>query len=164
MQVIPRVARPVSVAWVLDTLGKLPRKLFCRVHLALSTLGTLGHCAVNERSPDGTTLLRGEYHQTGQLEDALSVRADILGFRPGEIELTVEPRLVIIAGRRQNKDCGTLREIIHLDRCPDLMFRILQLPVEIDPKRATAILRGDILELSMPKAHSHANAPSYMST
>jgi HSP20 family molecular chaperone IbpA len=79
----------------------------------------LSHFASSDASPDGTTLLRREYHHTGKLDDSLLLRADILGFGPGEIELTVEPRLIIIAGRRQNKDYGTLRELIHLDRCPD---------------------------------------------
>lgn len=160
MERIHRVVRPIFVTWVLDSVSVLPKKLVGYIHQALVARETLNPGTGTKEPSGGPPRLQGEGPETARSDEVLMVRADVLGFRPEELELTVEPRLITIAGRRKDTEYGSSGEIIYLGRCPDLMIRILQLPVEIDPKRATAMLKGGILELSMPKALSRANAPS----
>jgi len=98
-------------------------------------------------------------------DDVLLIRADVLGFRPEELELTIEARCLTIAARRKTPHHRELDEVIYLDQSPDLMLRILQLPREIDPKRSTATLRGGILEVSLatafPQCHTLFGADTH---
>lgn len=93
-----------------------------------------------------------EYFYTATSDGVLFVRADVLGFLADELDITIEPRRLTIAGRRTITEHRKHDKIIYLDQCPNLLLRILQLPVEIDPNRSTATLRGGILEVSLPKA------------
>ena len=85
-----------------------------------------------------------------QSGDVLFVRADVLGFLPDELDVTVESRCLTVAGRRTTTEHRKHNNVIYLDQRPNLMLRILQLPVEVDPNRSTATLRGGILEVSLP--------------
>ena len=98
-----------------------------------------------------------EYLYTAISDNVLVIRADVLGFLADELEVTIESRRLTIAGRRIITEHRNLDKIIYLDQCPNLMFRILQLPVEVDPDRSTATLRGGILEVSLPKAFPQPN-------
>jgi HSP20 family molecular chaperone IbpA len=98
-----------------------------------------------------------EYFYTATSEDVLFVRADVLGFLPDELAVTIESRRLTVSGQRTIAEHRKHDNIIYLDQCPDLMFRILQLPVHVDPKRSTAVLRGGILEISLPTVLTEPN-------
>jgi HSP20 family protein len=98
-----------------------------------------------------------EYFHTMHLdlsesEDALLVHAEVPGFRANDLTVGVEPRRVTITGKRQNGVFSKARKILHRDGCADEIFRVLWLPVGVDPQKATATLKDGILELTMPKA------------
>ena len=98
-----------------------------------------------------------EYLYAALSDDVLFVRADVLGFLPDELDVTIESRRLTVSGRRTNTEHRKHDNIIYLDQCPDLMLRILQLPVQVDPERSTAILRGGILEISLPTVLTEPN-------
>jgi len=104
-------------------------------------------------APEASRGLREhEYLYTAISDNALCVRVDVLGFLPGELEVTIESHRLTIAGRRTITEHRRIGKIIYLDQCPNLMLRILQLPVEVEPDQSTATLRGGILEVSLPRA------------
>jgi HSP20 family molecular chaperone IbpA len=82
--------------------------------------------------------------------ESLAMRAEVPGFKANELEVDLEPRRVIIAGKRQSDNHQAVRRI-YCDRCSDQVFRRLDLPVAVDPRRAMAVLRDGILELTAPK-------------
>jgi HSP20 family molecular chaperone IbpA len=47
-----------------------------------------------------------------------------------------------------------MRRVLYCDPCADRIFRSMGLPVEVDPKKATAALRNGVLELALPKSAS----------
>lgn len=98
-----------------------------------------------------------EYLYTAISDGVLFVRADVLGFLPDELDVTVESRCLTIAGRRTSTEHRKRNNIIYLDQCPNQLIRILQLPVEVDPNRSTATLRGGILEVSLPTVLPRSN-------
>ncbi len=85
-----------------------------------------------------------------QSDDEVCVLAEVRNYAPRELEVDLEPRRVTIIGKQGS---GTLRK-------PDAgvvaekskLLLTMQLPVEIDPQRATAQLRRGILELDIKKA------------
>jgi HSP20 family molecular chaperone IbpA len=83
--------------------------------------------------------------------DALSLNAEVAGFSCEDLEVSVEPRRVTITGRRASNGITT-RKVIYCDACADRIFRALRLPVEIDPKKASAVLKDGILQVALPKA------------
>lgn len=105
-----------------------------------------------------------KYLYTAISDNALCVRADVLGFLPEELEVTIEPYRLTIVGRRTITEHRRIDKIIYLDQCPNLMLRTLQLPVEVDPDQSTATLRAGILEVSLPRALPQSNTLSRTGT
>jgi len=87
-----------------------------------------------------------------ETDEALAVSAEVPGFRAEELDVSVEPRRLRITGTRRTAPRKPIRRIIFSDRCSNRIFRALGLPVEVDPKKATAVLKDGILELTIPKA------------
>jgi HSP20 family molecular chaperone IbpA len=86
-------------------------------------------------------------------DDALAVSAEVPGFAAEELSISVEPCRLTIAGKRASNHKGT-RRVLYCDACADRIFRAMGLPVEVDPKKATAALRNGVLELALPKSAS----------
>jgi HSP20 family protein len=82
----------------------------------------------------------------------LEVRAEVPGFNEKEIEISVEPRMLTITGKREsNKEQKEGKTIYSEGRC-DQMLRIVELPMTVDADKTTATLKNGVLELTMPKA------------
>ena len=136
------------------TWHKVVMRIAKRLGWALPLHRVLGqHDHEGRVAPEPSRGLRErEYLYTAISDNALCVRADVLGFLPEELEVTIESYRLTIAGRRTITEHRWIGKIIYFDQCPNLMLRILQLPVEIDPDQSTATLRGGILEVSLPRA------------
>jgi HSP20 family protein len=87
-----------------------------------------------------------------ETDDALAVRAEVPGFHAEELDVSIEPHRLTITGMRRAVSAKSIRKIVYCDSCADRIFRALGLPVEVDPNKATAVLKDGILELTMPKA------------
>ncbi len=83
---------------------------------------------------------------------ALTVRAELPGFAAKDLEVSVEPRRLTITGKREAKDEGKSEKTFYTERRADRIFRVVDLPGDVDPDRTTANLKDGILELVMPKA------------
>jgi len=87
-----------------------------------------------------------------ETNDALAVSAEVPGFHAEELDVSIEPHRLTITGMRRAVGKESMRKIVYCDNCADRIFRDLGLPVEVDPKKATAVLMDGILELTIPKA------------
>lgn len=85
--------------------------------------------------------------------DGLTVRADVRGFTPNEIEVDLEPQRVTIVGRHQSNSNGKIDFGGSAESRSTRLLRSMELPVEIDTRRASARLDHGVLELDMKKAH-----------
>lgn len=83
-------------------------------------------------------------------EDALAVSAEVPGFEAEELSISVEPSRLTITGKRATNHKSM--RVLYCDACADRIFRSMGLPVEVDPKKATAALRNGVLELALPKS------------
>lgn len=96
--------------------------------------------------------LRPIHIEVSESSGALTVRAEVPGFKANELQINVEPRLVTIAGKRESKDESKGEKAIYSETCSDQILRVFELPTAVDPEKAKATLKDGVLVLEMPKA------------
>jgi len=89
--------------------------------------------------------------QMMETDEALTVRAEVPGFRAEDLKLSIEPRRVAISGKREVHEERKSRTI-YQEHFSNQICRSLELPVEIDPSQAKAAIHDGVLEISMSKA------------
>ena len=86
-------------------------------------------------------------------DDKFVVRAEVPGFRPGQVEVKVEPTRVLISGHVEQQDKQKVRgQTIYTEGHSTQLFRALNLPTEINPEKAQGSLADGILQIVLPKA------------
>ncbi|HKA22811.1 MAG TPA: Hsp20 family protein [Blastocatellia bacterium] len=113
--------------------------------------------------------------KVSEYRDRLAVKVELPGFSAEEIEVSAEPRRLIISGGTTptDKEAGNtfLREIVANSTgiLTKHIFRLLDLPVAIDVNKVGATLTGGILNVTLPRLvvdqsfHAQASG-SYSST
>jgi HSP20 family protein len=84
--------------------------------------------------------------------DALAVQAEVPGFSPNELEVSVEAGRLTISGKKETKEERKKGKTVYKEQCSNQILRVVDLPCEVDATKATATLKNGILELSMPKS------------
>jgi HSP20 family protein len=82
----------------------------------------------------------------------LTVRAEVPGFKPGELELSVEGSRLSIAGRRQTAKERKGEKTIHKEQRSDRVMRVVNLPAAAEADKVTATLEDGMLTIEIPKA------------
>jgi HSP20 family molecular chaperone IbpA len=72
-------------------------------------------------------------------------------FTADQLNVCVEPHRVTVSGERNITCLSEDGSGAHEKRRPQHVFRILDLPAEVDPSGAAATLNGETLEIVMPK-------------
>ena len=85
-------------------------------------------------------------------DDMLTLKAEVPGFEAKDLEISVEPNRLTLAGKREWTKEEEKEKVVYSERRRNQLFRCLDLPTEIIPERATATLKDGILELKMPKS------------
>ncbi|MCL5006389.1 MAG: Hsp20 family protein [Acidobacteria bacterium] len=85
-------------------------------------------------------------------EKGFKVQAEVPGFSAKELEASVEPRRLTITGQRETKGKHEKGKTIYSERCANQILRVIDLPAEVDPAKATATLKDGILDFNIPKA------------
>lgn len=84
-------------------------------------------------------------------EDSLLIRAEVAVFTAQELEMSLEPRKLVICGERQIvKECANGSRALAVSR-PDFIYRSVDLPTAVIPQLARATLMGGALEVEMKK-------------
>lgn len=87
-----------------------------------------------------------------ETEENLEVRAEVPGFNEKEIEISIEPRRLIITGKRETNKEQKKGKAVYSESCSDEILRIVDLPASVDAEKAQATLKNGVLRLTMPKA------------
>jgi len=94
-----------------------------------------------------------------ETDDHFTVRADVAGFTNEDIEVRTETRSLCIAGRRQEAWEQKEGKTIHSERRASRIFRVLELPSQIDPERVDARLIDGVLEITLAKVGTGKKVP-----
>lgn len=87
--------------------------------------------------------------------EAIILRAEMpCSYTAAQLCVSVEPRRLVVRGEREVDVSYWDGVKTRTDRRPQRIFRAHNLPAEVNPSTSTAILRGDTLEVVMPKAEA----------
>jgi len=78
-----------------------------------------------------------------ETDDALTVEAEVPGFRARDLEVSLEPWRLTISGKKETKE--------EQEQYSEQLLRVIDLPSEIDSAKGTATLKNGILEINVPK-------------
>jgi HSP20 family protein len=81
----------------------------------------------------------------------LTVHADVPGFGEKDLRVQVAPRCLCISGRQEEASEQTEEEAVYSQRPSKHIFRLLDLPSEIDPNGVKATVRDGLLEIKLSK-------------
>lgn len=82
----------------------------------------------------------------------VQVRAEVPGFDAGDLEVSIEPTRLTIAGKRETSKKEKKENVLYSECRANQMFRSVALPVEVNAEKASATLKQGVLELNLPKA------------
>jgi HSP20 family protein len=97
-------------------------------------------------------LLHAVHIHLSESGEALELKAEVPGFTEKELSISVEPRRLIITGKRETKKEETKGKTIYSETCANEILRVVALPIEVETEKVTATLKNGVLELSLPKA------------
>ncbi|MGB8030470.1 MAG: Hsp20 family protein [Terracidiphilus sp.] len=84
--------------------------------------------------------------------EAVTIRADVPGFKEGDLKIKVEPRRVTITGNRETKKESSDKKTIYCETCADQIMRVVDLPAAVDTKNAKTTVKDGVLELDLARA------------
>jgi len=118
-----------------------------------------GH-AIDDWIEAEVEVLHAYRHDLKESADAIVFKAELpCSFTADQIKVSVGPRRLMVSGERGlDVICGG-DEPAHTEKRTQRIFRMEELPVDVDPSRASARLKGETLEIVMPKVVA-ANKPS----
>lgn len=82
----------------------------------------------------------------------VSVRADVPGFKPEEIEISVKDDLLMISGKTEEHIEKKDENVVYTDFKSNRFFRQMILPSPVNADNVEAQLKDGILNISLPKA------------
>jgi len=97
-------------------------------------------------------LLHPVHVEVTEKDGIVTVSAEVPGFSEKEIQVNIERRRLTITGKRESEEERKEKNTIYTERCSNQILRVIDLPVEVDTAKASAILKNGILELKVPKA------------
>lgn len=97
-------------------------------------------------------LLRPYRHDLKESDGAVFFHAELpCSFTPEQLKVSVEPRRLTISGERELEVTCVGDVPTHMEKRTERIFQLEELPVDVDPSRTTATLKGELLEVLMPK-------------
>lgn len=88
-----------------------------------------------------------------ETDEGLKVEAEVPGFKAEELDVSVEPRRLTITGKRESaKEEKKKGKMVYSDHRAETILRVIDLPVEVDTEKVTAVLKNGVLEFMLPKA------------
>jgi HSP20 family molecular chaperone IbpA len=94
-------------------------------------------------------LLRPVSIAVSEAADRFSIRANVLGFQANELKVSIEPKRIVILGRKRVS--GETAEAPAADFYPDLVLRMIDVSSEVDPAGAVVELQSGILKFELPR-------------
>jgi len=84
-------------------------------------------------------------------EGSLSVKVEVPGFIERELRVAIEAGHLVISGKHESNKEEKNGKATSSEACSREIFRVIDLPSEVDMRKATATLKDGILELTIPK-------------
>jgi HSP20 family protein len=122
-------------------------------HRAFEIFESRGHAHGNDREDwllAESELLKPVKVHLSESGELLTARAEVSGFKREDIKVSLEPHRLSISGKAEFEDHQSGKQI-HSHKHGQLMFRVIDLPCEVDFSKASATFNDGILEIVMPR-------------
>jgi HSP20 family molecular chaperone IbpA len=97
-------------------------------------------------------VVRAYRHELKESADAIIFKAELpCSFTTEQLNVSVEPRRLMLSGETQLDVIRGGDTPAHMEKRTQTIFGMEELPVDVDPSRAAANLKGDLLEVVMPR-------------
>jgi HSP20 family molecular chaperone IbpA len=83
-------------------------------------------------------------------DDAFTVRAELHGLIGKDVEVLAEPRRLIVRPGKQMSEQANQRAVFQGEISAE-MFRVLELPADVDPHNMKATIENEVLEVTLAK-------------
>jgi len=100
-------------------------------------------------------LLRPVQVSISESAEAVTVAAEVPGFREEDIKVSAEPRRLTISGKRESRTEKTVKgKAVYGERRSDEIFRVIDLPATVDATDAAvkATYKQGVVTVTLPKA------------
>ena len=88
-----------------------------------------------------------------ETEEGLKVEAEVPGFKAEELDVSVEPGRLTITGKRETtKEEKKKGKTVYSERRAERILRTVDLPLEVNTEKVSAVLKDGVLEFMLPKA------------
>ena len=94
-----------------------------------------------------------------ETETGFTIHADVPGFGEKDLEVRVAPRSLCITGKRQEASDQKEGKTVYSERRPKHIFRVLDLPCEIDPDTVNTTVSDGLLEIKLLKVGLSKKVP-----
>ena len=91
--------------------------------------------------------------------DILTASADVPSFRSDDLAISIEPRRLTVAGKKEAEEGGREEETNHTAQGVKYALGALDLPVDVDPSQVRTTMKESRLVISLPKAVAPNNRP-----
>jgi HSP20 family protein len=85
-------------------------------------------------------------------DDTFTVRAEVPGFAPKDLEVKVESSRLLIRGEAEKTRQRSSGKTIYSECQKNQIFRVVNLPTKINPDTTTASVQDGVLHVTLPKA------------
>jgi HSP20 family protein len=148
----PAEAKPTAVENVFDCMNHVFDAISRRAYEIFRSSGnSFGH-ELDDWFKAESEFLHPVHVHVVESGDALEVKAEVPGFNEKELQITAEPRRLLITGKRETKKKEKQARTLYSETCSDQIMRVIELPAEIETEKVTAVLKNGVLELTLPKA------------
>lgn len=97
-------------------------------------------------------VVRGCRHDLKESAESITFHAELpCTFEAEQLNVSVEPRRLMVSGERDLDVTCVGETPTHVEKRTQRIFAAEELPMDVNPTRATAMLKGETLEIVMPK-------------
>jgi len=92
--------------------------------------------------------------EIAEADDVLTLKAEVPGFSERDLQVSLEPHRITIAGKRESREQKKSQQMLYTEHCSDEIFRIVDLPKKIDLKARGIRAKYDqgVLTITLPEA------------
>jgi HSP20 family molecular chaperone IbpA len=137
-----------------DDKQELYQSIAWRAYEFYETLGHEGDSELAGRLRTESELLSPVPAELSELPDRLVVRAEVPGFGAHDLNVSVEPRRLVIVGITEEIAERSTGRVIYTERRTKRIFRALTLPAEVDPSQAVTVHKDGVLKFKLPKVNA----------
>jgi HSP20 family protein len=146
-----RLVRPEQMLTQLqNTFEDIARRAF---EIFERTGGQWGHDLENWFQAEAE-LFHPMHLEVAETDDTLTVKAELPGFSEKDLQVSLEPRRLTITGKRETHEEQQTKRTFYTERCSNQIFRVVDLPKEVDPTAAGVKATYDqgVLTITLPEA------------